>query len=121
MKFDPNYTYDSDSDQEDGKSSDSDGDGDDYSDYSDEGEDTDDDDSSWKVRSSAVRALTAVIDSRNISLSLLWETSAVDHLLSRFKEREEGVRVGGHQRGGEELSALDARVADAELLVELGP
>lgn len=93
MKFDPNYTYDSDSDQEDGKSSDSDGDGDDYSDYSDEGEDTDDDDSSWKVRSSAVRALTAVIDSRNISLSLLWETSAVDHLLSRFKEREEGVRV----------------------------
>jgi len=65
---------------------------DEYSDE-DDTDDTDDDDSSWKVRYSAVNALSAVIASQKENLSLLWEMNCLDIMLSRFKEREENVRV----------------------------
>lgn len=58
-----------------------------YSDYSD-----DDDDMSWKVRRSASKVLSAIIETRSDLLQQLYETVA-PALISRFKEREESVRA----------------------------
>jgi cullin-associated NEDD8-dissociated protein 1 len=58
-----------------------------YRDYSD-----DDDDVSWKVRRSASKVLAALIETRHDLLSQIYQTVA-PALISRFKEREESVRV----------------------------
>lgn len=58
-----------------------------YSDYSD-----DDDDMSWKVRRSASKVLSAVIETRSEFLQQLYENVA-PALINRFKEREESVRI----------------------------
>jgi cullin-associated NEDD8-dissociated protein 1 len=57
------------------------------SDYSD-----DDDDMSWKVRRSASKVLSGIIETRSDLLQQLYETVSPT-LITRFKEREESVRV----------------------------
>lgn len=57
------------------------------SDYSD-----DDDDMSWKVRRSASKVLSAIIETRSDLLQQLYE-SVAPALIGRFKEREESVRA----------------------------
>jgi cullin-associated NEDD8-dissociated protein 1 len=91
MKYDPNYSYDEPDDATMG-----DGGDDDYYDGGGEEEDdyagSDDDDGSWKVRKSAVKVMMAIILSRPDLLSSLYDQCA-DLLLSRFKDREETVRL----------------------------
>ena len=111
MRYDPNYSYgdeqktnedDMDNDGEDDfdMSDDENEDEDDYEDISD-----DDDDESWKVRRSAIRTLTAVIEAFQNDLSKLWldeyswkknkkrKATVAGALVQRFKEREENCRV----------------------------
>ena len=109
LKFDPNYTYDDDSedDDEEGKQGSDDDDDDDddddedvdEDDYSDDGDYEDEDvDNSWTVRRAACRNLQSIVKSSN-SISWLWmkspegNKSLADFLLSRFKERDDSVRV----------------------------
>eukprot|EP00953_Heterococcus_sp_UTEX-ZZ885_P030473 16100-Heterococcus_DN1.PRE.1 len=83
MRYDPNYNY-GDSDEDEG--------GDDYDNEQDEdnmydddfGAGSDDDDTSWKVRRSALRVLRAIISSRPDRLEDLCG-SCCDALISRFK------------------------------------
>ena len=83
MKYDPNYCYaeeDVDIDEEGYGGSDDDYGG------------SDDDDTSWKVRKAAVKVVTAIITSRPEMLHVLYGYCA-EELISRFKEREENVRL----------------------------
>ena len=103
MKYDPNYSYDEEDDLHEMKNENNDdsdnennGDDDEEDDQEEDDEDcgfgSDDDDSSWKVRKAAVRVLSAVIVARpELSVSLL--KSCANELISRFKEREESVRL----------------------------
>jgi len=93
IKYDPNYSYDDD-DADDGAATD-DPDEDDEDGFSDDGfEDDDDDDTSFLVRRGALRALSALVRCGPPSLDELWDTYGVGSaLLSRFKEREDNVRV----------------------------
>ncbi|KAI6237157.1 hypothetical protein M3Y95_00235700 [Aphelenchoides besseyi] len=89
IKYDPNYQYDSEDENgvdEEEMEVDGTGDESDMEEYS------DDDDMSWKVRRSATKCFEVMITSRSDQL--------VDHyvkiapiLLSRFKEREESVKI----------------------------
>ena len=81
MCYDPNYQYDEEDDEEM-----------EVDEYSDEDYGSDDDDSSWKVRKAAVRLISAIISSRADALYVLYD-ELVDGLISRFKEREENVRL----------------------------
>ncbi|KAI6186489.1 hypothetical protein M3Y98_00138100 [Aphelenchoides besseyi] len=89
IKYDPNYQYDSeDENGVDEEEMEVDG----ADDESDMEEYSDDDDMSWKVRRSATKCFEVMITSRSDQL--------VDHyvkiapiLLSRFKEREESVKI----------------------------
>eukprot|EP00536_Pseudo-nitzschia_multiseries_P005324 jgi/Psemu1/254397/estExt_Genewise1Plus.C_990038 len=116
MSYDPNYSYgieESEEGMDYGGNGDEDDDGeygyDDDDVYGEEEEDDfyddDDDDESWKVRRSAIRALTAVVEAKQDNPGFLWSRSyvvrkdkAVDcvasALVARFKEREENCRVG---------------------------
>ena len=76
MKDDPNYTY------EDGDDAMAEED-EDYGDEEDYGG-SDDDDTSWKVRRSALKVLSAIITSRPELLQELYESCA-DELIGRFK------------------------------------
>ncbi|GLE05947.1 hypothetical protein PINS_up015158 [Pythium insidiosum] len=88
MKYDPNYNYgDSDDDGDDPM----DNDEDEYSDV-DEGDYSDDDDTSWKVRRAALRVLAALVTTRSELLEH-FHTTVSPLLVSRFKEREENVRI----------------------------
>jgi len=93
LKYDPNYAADDDDETEDEEMQDEDDDeeaeedDDEIEDYSD-----DDDDVSWKVRRSASKVLAALIETRHDLLSQIYQTVA-PALISRFKEREESVRV----------------------------
>lgn len=58
-----------------------------YRDYSD-----DDDDMSWKVRRSSSKLLCAIIETRLDMLQQMYELVA-PVLISRFKEREDTVRI----------------------------
>ncbi|KAJ3156741.1 Cullin-associated NEDD8-dissociated protein 1 [Geranomyces michiganensis] len=94
IKYDPNFQYDS----EDESAMDVDGDGDAEADGDDEDEDeseedySDEDDVSWKVRKASSKLLASVIGTRSDSLEDLLQTVA-PVLITRFKEREESVRV----------------------------
>lgn len=86
ISYDPNYNYvdsaDEDEDMEEEEEE--------YSD--DEGDYSDDDDTSWKVRRASLRVLTAIISTRPELLEQLYIHCA-QPLISRFKEREENVRI----------------------------
>lgn len=86
-KYDPNYSYDDDEDA-------MDVDGEEEDEYEDEdyGGGSDDDDSSWKVRKAAVKVILAVATAHPQMIRELF-TSCGDDLISRFKEREENVRL----------------------------
>ena len=53
---------------------------------------SDDDDKSWKVRKAAVRVVAAVIAARPEIVNQILDSCALE-LVSRFKEREENVRL----------------------------
>jgi len=53
---------------------------------------SDDDDSSWKVRKAAVKVIQAIISTRTELLDNIYEICG-KQLISRFKEREENVRL----------------------------
>jgi cullin-associated NEDD8-dissociated protein 1 len=94
MKYDPNYSYDDDEDENEKMQIDENFDDQDNQEYEDE-EDfggSDDDDTSWKVRKVAVRVVNAVIQARPELLNDLYVLCAKP-LISRFKEREENVRI----------------------------
>jgi len=103
LKYDPNYFYDEDSGMEDGEDQSAEDDSaieddeDGYDAFSSASfdDDDDDDDTSWKVRRAALRCLLCLIKSERAStLEMLWEEYSIGKaLLSRFKEREENVRV----------------------------
>ncbi|KAI9905503.1 hypothetical protein PsorP6_013666 [Peronosclerospora sorghi] len=86
ISYDPNYNYvdsaDEDEDMED--------EDDQYSDEN--GDYSDDDDTSWKVRRASLRVLTAIITTRSELLEQLY-IQCSQLLISRFKEREENVRI----------------------------
>ncbi|KAL3909672.1 MAG: hypothetical protein SGILL_007996, partial [Bacillariaceae sp.] len=111
MSYDPNYSYGTTNDEDDanggGGDEDMDYEDDEYDEYEEEEEDDmddDDDDESWKVRRSAIRALTAVVETKKHDPSNLWthsykvrrgkEDIVAAALVQRFKEREENCRVG---------------------------
>lgn len=90
-QYDPNYTYSE--DVEDVEEEDYG-----YGDYEDGGMYSDDGDSSWKTRRSAIKVLSAIISSRPELLRSMYEDSPAGpsfaaHLVDRFKEREESVKV----------------------------
>eukprot|EP01036_Dinobryon_divergens_P014869 gene14869-20109_t len=58
----------------------------------DEGGGSEDDDGSWKVRKAAVKVLSAIVNVRQEKLLELHGTLS-HHLIDRFKEREENVRL----------------------------
>ena len=80
--YDPNYSYVEENEEEDDWGSD-----DNDSDYGNPA-----DDSSWKIRRAALNVLDAVIKSRPEILSNYY-TVIVETLLTRFKEREENVKL----------------------------
>lgn len=84
--YDPNYNYE-DYDDEDGQMDmDEDDEGEEDDEYS------DDDDMSWKVRRASAKCLEAVISTRHEMLVEFYK-SVSPQLISRFKEREENVKV----------------------------
>jgi cullin-associated NEDD8-dissociated protein 1 len=83
ISYDPNYHYTS---EDEGYEMSEDEFSDDGGDYS------DDDDTSWKVRRAALGALSAIITTRTQELKMICE-KCISLLISRFKEREENVRV----------------------------
>lgn len=97
-KYDPNYVMDDDDgndlDQSDdgsnaaGMAEDDDDGLDDY----DDDDYSDDDDSSWKVRRAAIRCIHAAISAQLLPLAQLC-SSFGPFLVSRFKEREEAVKL----------------------------
>lgn len=86
MKYDPNYSYDDDDAM--------DTDNNEEEEYEDAEayEGSDDDDTSWKVRKAAVKVISAIIVSRPELLEYIYINYA-EMLISRFKEREENVRL----------------------------
>lgn len=84
--YDPNYNYDDETDE----SMDMDGGEDEEGDSEDEY--SDDDDMSWKVRRASAKCLEAVIATRHEMLMEFYKTIS-PALISRFKEREENVKV----------------------------
>ncbi|OQR70115.1 cullin-associated NEDD8-dissociated protein 1-like, partial [Tropilaelaps mercedesae] len=90
ISYDPNYNYYDDDEADEGMETDGeeaeDSDGEAEEEYS------DDDDISWKVRRASAKCLEAVIATRHDMLSDLYRTIA-PHLVARFKEREENVKV----------------------------
>ncbi|KAF4039894.1 TATA-binding protein interacting (TIP20) [Phytophthora infestans] len=86
IHYDPNYNYVDSADEDE----DMDNIEEEYSDE--EGDYSDDDDTSWKVRRATLRVLTAIITTRTELLEQLYIHCA-QPLISRFKEREENVRI----------------------------
>lgn len=109
MRFDPNYSY---GDEDDGDEAieEEEEDAEEFSEEEDEYSDDDDmsdeeDDENWKVRRSAIRTLTSVVEATKHDPSKLWiaeyawrknsekKTTVAGALVNRFKEREENCRV----------------------------
>lgn len=86
--YDPNYNYDDDEIDEDSMDTDKldEDEGESEDEYS------DDDDMSWKVRRASAKCLEALISTRHEMLTELYK-SISPALISRFKEREENVKV----------------------------
>ncbi|KAF8766423.1 Cullin-associated NEDD8-dissociated protein 1 like protein [Argiope bruennichi] len=85
--YDPNYNYDDDEEDENGMDMEKDEDeGESEEEYS------DDDDMSWKVRRASAKCLEAVIATRHEMLLEFYKVIS-PVLISRFKEREENVKV----------------------------
>lgn len=70
-----------------------DGDDEDYYEDEEDVAGSDDDDSSWKVRKNAVKVIAAVIAAQPPQQLVELYAIVGDELISRFKEREENVRV----------------------------
>jgi cullin-associated NEDD8-dissociated protein 1 len=93
LEYDPNYSYDASDDEDDDEEmaeNDDEEEGDDADGVS------DDDDSSWKVRRSAAKCVGSIIRSRPEMLDMLYTelNNEEEHtLISRFKEREEPVKL----------------------------
>ena len=86
IAYDPNYAYDDEDDEMNGENGECDDEGDAYS------EADDDDDMSWKVRRAAAKCLDAAVSTQPGMLVYFYEkVSPV--IISRFREREEGVRM----------------------------
>jgi len=81
ISYDPNYSYGEEAMQDEEWGSDDDA----FSDVA-------QDDSSWKVRRSAVHVIEAIIKSRPETLSNMY-VNLVDKLVERFVEREENVKL----------------------------
>ncbi len=101
IQYDPNYDYADDENDDDEGNGNQGGDedmGDDYGDDEDYGYDggdrfdEEDDDTSWKVRRSAIRVLKAMIVS-NVKNFHQYFTMSIELLINRLKEREESVRL----------------------------
>ncbi|KAI7830252.1 armadillo-type protein [Gamsiella multidivaricata] len=90
LRYDPNYDDGDDIDDDEDENMDSDNEDDE--DEDDDGDYSDDDDMSWKVRRTSAKLLSAIIGTRQDLLGQLYATIAPS-LISRFKEREETVRV----------------------------
>lgn len=89
-RYDPNYAA-SDGDEDDDSMQDEDAsDGD--NDYDDDDDFSDDDDTSWKVRRAAIKCIHAAVSSSLRSVGELYTAFAL-LLVSRFKEREETVKL----------------------------
>lgn len=86
ITHDPNYNYDDYDDDEGQMDMDEDDEGEEDDEYS------DDDDMSWKVRRSSAKCLEAVISTRHEMLIEFYKTVS-PQLITRFKEREENVKV----------------------------
>lgn len=86
ITHDPNYNYDDYEDDEGQMDMDEDDEGEEDDEYS------DDDDMSWKVRRSSAKCLEAVISTRHEMLIEFYKTVS-PQLITRFKEREENVKV----------------------------
>ncbi|KAI9483260.1 MAG: armadillo-type protein [Benjaminiella poitrasii] len=89
IKYDPNFVED-DEEEDDDMELEDDEEQDEYDDIIDYSDD--DDDMSWKVRRSASKVLSAIIETRLDLLQQLYE-SVAPVLINRFKEREESVRI----------------------------
>ena len=100
--YDPNTTIDEDDEDMGGTQDDDDAKdetnslGDDEEDFEEDAAMSDDDDASWKVRRCAAKALYAIISTRSngdlLDNGILYDKVA-PVLISRFKEREENVRL----------------------------
>ncbi|RLN98459.1 hypothetical protein BBJ28_00019453 [Nothophytophthora sp. Chile5] len=86
ISYDPNYNYADSADEDEPMDEEEEEFSDEEGDYS------DDDDTSWKVRRASLRVLAAVITTRSELLEQLYIHCA-QPLISRFKEREENVRI----------------------------
>lgn len=95
LKFDPNYAVDDDEDMDEDEDADDDDDIDEDDEFEDDTGFDDDDDSSWKVRRCAAKALYTLISTRSSDLlekGTLYRDIA-GPLVKRFGEREENVRL----------------------------
>ncbi|KAF0545102.1 TATA-binding protein interacting [Gigaspora margarita] len=94
LKYDPNYNSDDMADDDDDANMDEDEEmaTEDEEEEDDDEDYSDDDDISWKVRRSSSKLLASIIGTRHELLSQLY-TNVAPALVSRFKEREESVRV----------------------------
>ncbi|KAI1772904.1 TIP120-domain-containing protein [Hypoxylon cercidicola] len=95
LKFDPNYAVDDDEEMDEGEDASDDEDMDEDDEFEDDAGFDDDDDTSWKVRRCATKALYTLISTRS---SDLLEKGTLYHdiagpLVKRFGEREENVRL----------------------------
>ena len=101
LKYDPNYYDDEDDAVEMGQDDDEGGGSDDQQDEDDMdfdqqddfGAGSDNDDTSWKVRKAAIKVISAIISTARPELLHELYDSCGDDLISRFKEREENVRL----------------------------
>jgi len=89
MSYDPNYTYDDNADTQMEDEEQEAGWGSDFEDENVGNED--DDDTSWKVRRSAIKTIEAIIASRPEMLKTLYVRFAKP-LVGRFKERDDNVK-----------------------------
>jgi len=89
ISYDPNYTYDENEDANMEGEADEGGWGSEFED--DEGVQEDDDDTSWKVRRSAIKTIDSIISARPELLRTLYQRYAKS-LVNRFKERDANVK-----------------------------
>jgi len=85
IAYDPNVADEEGEEEEDEEGSE-------QEEFSDDEDVSDDDDMSWKVRRSAAKCLASVITTRPDLLEELYK-EVVPAIISRFKEREENVKV----------------------------